>query len=86
MLLAAFIYGLILIELHTDFRNGNILDIFVFQHNRAKVKVTVAVRRKLFSWPGQSPGRAIVLPQALALVLVSAAAALAKSLTLKFFM
>ena len=37
-----------------------------------------------FSSPGQNPGRAIVLPPALALVL--AAAALAKRLTLKFFM
>ena len=35
----------------------------------------------IFSLPGQSPGRAIVLPPALA-----AASALAKSLTLKFFM
>ena len=42
---------------------------------------------KIFSSPGQSPGRAIVLPPAsvLALVLV-AASALAKSFTLKFFM
>ena len=38
----------------------------------------------LFSWPGRSPGRAIVLPPASALAL--AAAALAKSLTLNFFM
>ena len=36
----------------------------------------------LFSSPGQSPGRAIVLPSASGL----GAAALAKSLTLKFFM
>ena len=36
----------------------------------------------LFSSPGLSPGRAIVLPPALAL---AAAAVLAKSLTLKFF-
>ena len=36
----------------------------------------------IFSSPGRSPGRAIVLPPVLAL----AAAALAKSLTLKFFM
>ena len=35
----------------------------------------------VFSSPGQSPGRVIVLPLALAL-----AAALTKSLTLKFFM
>ena len=35
-----------------------------------------------FSSPGRSPGRAIVLPPVLAL----AAAASAKSLTLKFFM
>ena len=41
----------------------------------------------LFSSPGQSPGRAIVLPTASALALAAAvAAALAKSLTLKFFM
>ena len=35
------------------FRYGNILDKFVFQHNRAKVKITVAVKRKLFVlfWP-----------------------------------
>ena len=39
----------------------------------------------IISSPGQSPGRAIVLPRALALAL-AAAAALAKSLTLKFFM
>ena len=36
----------------------------------------------LFSSPGQSPGRAIVLPPALALALASA---LAKGLMLKFF-
>ena len=36
---------------------------------------------RVFSSPGRSPGRAIVLPPALAV-----AAALAKSLTLKFFM
>ena len=36
-----------------NFRFGNILDKFVFQHNRVKVQATVAVRRKLFSlfWP-----------------------------------
>ena len=41
----------------------------------------------IFSSPGQSPGRAIVLPPALALALAlaAAAAALAKSLTLNFF-
>ena len=39
----------------------------------------------VFSSPGQSPGRAIVLPPALASAL-ALAAALAKSLTLKFFM
>ena len=38
----------------------------------------------LFSSPGRSPGRAIVLLPASALAL-AAAAALAKSLTLKFF-
>ena len=39
--------------IHTNFRYGNILDKFMFQHNRAKVKVEVAVRRKRFSlfWP-----------------------------------
>ena len=49
----SFMAGLILIYLHTNFRYGNILDKFVFKHNRDKVKVTVAVRRKLFSlfWP-----------------------------------
>ena len=40
----------------------------------------------VFSSPGRSPGRAIVLPPASASELASAAAALAKSLTLKFFM
>ena len=45
----------------------------------------------LFSSPGRSPGRTIVLPPVSALALVSALAsvaalALAKSLTLKFFM
>ena len=39
----------------------------------------------IFSLPGRSPGRAIVLPQALALTLASALA-VAKGLTLKFFM
>ena len=42
----------------------------------------------IFSSPGQSPGRAIVLPPASALSLASAlasVAALAKTLTLKFF-
>ena len=40
-----------------------------------------------FSSPGQSPGKAIVLPPASALALAAvAASALAKSLTLKFFM
>ena len=35
------------------FRYGNILDKFVFHHNRAKVKVIAAVRRKRVSlfWP-----------------------------------
>ena len=44
--------------------------------------------KAIFSSPGQSPGRAIVLPPASALALASAAAAaaLAKSLMLKFFM
>ena len=55
MLLAARFF-----HLWTDFditsyncRFGNILDKFLFQHDRAKVKVTVAVRRKLCSlfWP-----------------------------------
>ena len=37
----------------------------------------------IFSWPGRSPGGTIALPPVLAL---AAASALAKSLTLKFFM
>ena len=37
----------------------------------------------IFSLPGQSPGRAIVLPMAL---VAAVASALAKSLMLKFFM
>ena len=37
----------------------------------------------IFSSPGRSPGRAIILPSALAL---AAASALAKSLMFKFFM
>ena len=41
-----------------------------------------SVFQMLFSLPGQSPGRAIVLPS----VSVLAAVALAKCLTLKFFM
>ena len=43
----------------------------------------------IISSPGRSPGRAVVLPPASALALASvlvAASALAKSLTLKFFM
>ena len=40
----------------------------------------------LFSSPGRSPGRGIILPPASALALLAAAAALATSLTLKFFM
>ena len=41
----------------------------------------------LFSLPGPSPGRAIVLPPQSALALAgTAASASAKSLTLKFFM
>ena len=39
---------------------------------------------QLFNSPGQSPGRTIVLPPALALA--AAASVLAKSLALKFFM
>ena len=39
----------------------------------------------IFSSPGRSPGRAIVLPPASALVLAAAASALAKNLTLKVF-
>ena len=50
--------------------------------NAYKYKKNEEIR--LLSSPGLSPGRAIVLPPALALAL--AAAALAKSLTLKFFM
>ena len=40
----------------------------------------------LFSSPGQSPRRTIVLPPALAAAAAAVAAVLAKSLTLKFFM
>ena len=41
----------------------------------------------VFSSPGRSPGRAIVLPPALALAsALAVASALAKSLKLKFFM
>ena len=40
----------------------------------------------IFSLPEQSPGRAIVLPLASTLALGLAATALAKCLTLKFFM
>ena len=39
--------------------------------------------KSIFSSPGRSPGRAIVLPPALAL---AAASTLAKSITLQFFM
>ena len=47
----------------------------------------VSFKTCIFSSPGRSPGRAIVLPPASALVSAAAAAsALAKSLTLKFFM
>ena len=42
-----------------------------------------STKRVIFSSPGRSPGRAIVLPPASASALVSA---LAKSLTLKLFM
>ena len=47
-----------------------------------------SIRRAIVSSPGQSPGRAIVLPpvSVLASALALAAAALTKSLTLKFFM
>ena len=42
---------------------------------------------RIFSSPGRSPGRAIVLPPASALAsTLAAASALAKSLTLKIFM
>ena len=47
----------------------------------APIKRKASKSRYIFSSPGRSPGRAIVLPSALA-----AASALAKSLTLKFFM
>ena len=40
--------SLILILLHTKFMYGNILDKFVFQHSRTKVKVTVVVRGNIF--------------------------------------
>ena len=56
------------------------------KYNRIIKQYTCVVDEALFSSPGGSPGRAIVLPLASALVLaLSAAAALAKSLTLKFF-
>ena len=47
--------------------------------------VSVIAKPLIFSLPGLSPGRAIVLPPASALVL-AAAWALAKGLTFKFFM
>ena len=46
--------------------------------------VALITKETIFSLPGRSPGRAIVLPPALALA--SAASVLAKSLKLKFFM
>ena len=70
---------------HTNVLYDNIVDKFEFECSRAKVKVTLDI----FSSPGRSPGRAIVLPpasasaSALALA-AAAAAALAKSLTLIF--
>ena len=57
----------------------------IFQLMNVKIPIIVAI----FSSPGRSPERAIVLPLASALVLAlasAAAAVLAKSLTLKFFM
>ena len=51
--------------------------------NTSKSTKIAADNTLIFSSPGRSPGRAIVLPPASALAL---AAALAKSLTLKFFM
>ena len=42
-----FIYGLIFISLHTNVEFDSIFNKFVFQHYRAKVKVTVAVIRKI---------------------------------------
>ena len=44
-----------------------------------KIRYILGLNGRIFSSSGRSPGRAIVLPPALAL-------ALAKSLTLKFFM
>ena len=41
-----FIYGPILILLHTTVIDDNILDKIEYQHSRAKVKITVAIFRK----------------------------------------
>ena len=52
-----------------------------------KLKYVTRYSFVIFSSPGRSPGRGIVLPPASALALgLAAASALAKSLTLKFFM
>ena len=49
------------------------------------LKVIVFFLEEVFSSPGRSPGRAVVLPPALELAL-AVVSALAKCLTLKFFM
>ena len=59
----------------------------ITQANQADTAGDCLCQKTIFSSPGRSPGRAIVLPPALVLVLALAAAlALAKSLTLTFFM
>ena len=46
---SAFIYGPILLLLHTSVKHDNILDKFEFDCSRAKVTVTVAIFRKTLS-------------------------------------
>ena len=46
---SAFIYGPILLYLHTSVKHDNILDKFEFERSMAKVKVTVAFFRKTLS-------------------------------------
>ena len=71
----------------TSIRAEDFLKILVSLTSFSRSQKDFDIRRYfylfIFSLPGQSPGRAIVLPPALAL---AAASALAKSLTLKFFM
>ena len=59
---SAFIFRPILILIHTNVKYDTILDKIEVERSRAKVKVTVAI----FISRGRSPGRAIVLPPALA--------------------